>query len=176
MTSSFPDPLSSTPYTQHTLSNDSRFDFPSNRGKNFTKFYKTISNQLEALYNSISPNLTLYRNTNGQPTLTDDTTYTVTVNDIMNGFLNIPNGPGTTQINLADNIPSESILSLLRDNCYNVGTPVLRLFIYNFSSSSVTITNQTSSALSNQAVNLNTEQGKYVLVYLNNNNIRYAFA
>ena len=170
MTSSFPDPLSSTPYTQHTLSNDSRFDFPSNRGKNFTKFYKTISNQLEALYNSISPNLTLYRNTNGQPTLTNGGI--VTVNDIMNGFLVIT-GITPSSINLADNIPSESILSLLRDNCYNVGTPVLRLFIYN---SSTLVSININNVSFTQTISLNTNQGKYVLVYLNEAVVKYAFA
>lgn len=171
MTSSFPDPLSSTPYTQHTLSNDSRFDFPSNRGKNFTKFYKTISNQLEALYNSISPNLTLYRNTNGQPTLTNGGI--VTVNDIINGFLVIT-GTTPSPIFLND-ISSELILSLLRDNCYNVGTPVLRLFIYN-SSTLTPVQINVNNVSFTQTISLNPNQGKYVLVYLNEAVVKYAFA
>lgn len=165
MTSSFAPNNFSTPFTQHQRRSDSTFDFPSTSGKNFSKFYKTISNQIDVLYKSIAPNLKLYKYLFNS-TRSTDTTHTVTVGDILNGYL-IANGP--TTITFPTNLPSDDILSTFRNNCYDIGTPVLKLFILNINSATVTV-NGTKVTTSPTLLQ---NQGLYVLVYLNNNDATF---
>jgi hypothetical protein len=172
MTSSFAHEPFGVPYTQHNFVNLSKFDTFSNRGKNFSKFYKTISNQIDALYKSIAPSLKLYRYTSGQTTSQPDdpavTDYTVTINDILNGFFVAIDSGNIDTIKLDTTINSADILALLANNCYNVGTPTLRLFIYNNSGATVELEN----GLADTVLIQNT-QGVIVWVHLNEDKARF---
>lgn len=168
MTSSFAPIDSSTPYTQHQLTTTSTFDFPSNRGKSFSKFYKTLINQIDSLYRSIVPNFKLYRSTATVPAIEFGGTYNVTIDDIISGLLIFGVVTVTTTVNFTT-IASEDILSRLRNNCYDIGTPVLRLFIQSLNGSDITLNGTEAPA----AITITAGQGVYVLVYLNDTNAKY---